>query len=57
MEAEFQGLKLRQEGPLGKLLGDPMAGESSAALEQLGDHGGWSYASYPSCSPGARRLS
>jgi hypothetical protein len=37
VEAEFRGLKLRQEGQLGRLLGDPMAGESSAALERLAE--------------------
>jgi hypothetical protein len=35
VEAEFRGLRLRQEGQLGRLLGEPMAGESAAALERL----------------------
>ena len=35
VEAEFRGLRLRQEGQLGSLLGEPMAGESAAALERL----------------------
>ena len=37
VEAEFRGLRLRQEGRLGGLLGEPMAGESSAALERLAE--------------------
>jgi hypothetical protein len=35
VEAEFRGLRLRQEGQLGSLLGEPMAGESAAGLERL----------------------
>jgi hypothetical protein len=35
VEAEFRGLRLRQEGQLGRLLGEPLAGESAAALERL----------------------
>ena len=35
VEAEFRGLRLRQEGQLGRQLGEPMAGESAAALERL----------------------
>jgi hypothetical protein len=35
VEAEFRGLRLRQEGQLGSFLGEPMAGESAAALERL----------------------
>jgi hypothetical protein len=35
VEAEFRELRLRQEGQLGRLLGEPMAGESSSALERL----------------------
>jgi hypothetical protein len=37
VEAEFRGLKLRQEGQLGRLLGEPLAGESAAALERLAE--------------------
>ncbi len=37
VEAEFRGLRLRQEGQLGRLLGEPIAGESSAALERLAE--------------------
>jgi hypothetical protein len=37
VEAEFRGLRLRQEGQLGRLLGEPIAGESSSALERLAD--------------------
>jgi hypothetical protein len=37
VEAEFRGLRLRQGGQLGRLLGEPMAGESSAALERLAE--------------------
>src|SRR5918997_1497394 len=37
VEAEFRGLRLRQEGQLGRLLGEPMAGESAAALERLAE--------------------
>jgi hypothetical protein len=37
VEAEFRGLRLRQEGQLGGLLGKPMAGESAAALERLAE--------------------
>ena len=37
VEAEFRRLRLRQEGQLSGLLGDPMAGESSAALERLAE--------------------
>ncbi|HYQ84158.1 MAG TPA: hypothetical protein VEP28_09170, partial [Rubrobacter sp.] len=35
VEAEFRGLRLRQEGQLGRLLDEPMAGESAAALARL----------------------
>jgi hypothetical protein len=35
VEAEFRGLRLRQEGQLGRLLGEPVAGETSAALGRL----------------------
>ena len=37
VEAEFRGLKLRQEGQLGRLLGEPLAGESAAALGRLAE--------------------
>jgi hypothetical protein len=37
VEAEFRGLRLRQEGQLGRLLGEPLAGESAAALERLAE--------------------
>jgi hypothetical protein len=37
VEAEFRGLRLRQEGELGRLLGEPIAGESAAALERLAE--------------------
>jgi hypothetical protein len=37
VEAEFRGLKLRQGGQLGRLLGEPMDGESSSALERLAE--------------------
>ena len=37
VEAEFRELRLRQEGQLGRLLGEPIAGESSAALERLAE--------------------
>jgi hypothetical protein len=37
VEAEFRNLKLRQEGQLGRLLGEPLAGESAAALERLAE--------------------
>jgi hypothetical protein len=37
VEAEFRGLRLRQEGQLGKTLGEPMAGESSSALKRLAE--------------------
>jgi hypothetical protein len=37
VEAEFRGLRLRQEGQLGRLLGEPIVGESSSALERLAD--------------------
>ena len=37
VQAEFLGLKLRQEGQLGRLLGEPLAGESAAALKRLAE--------------------
>ena len=37
VEAEFRGLRMRQEGQLGGLLGEPMAGESAAALKRLAE--------------------
>ena len=35
MQAELRNLKLRKEGQLGRLLGEPLPGESPAALQRL----------------------
>jgi hypothetical protein len=37
MEAELRELRLRQDGQLGRLLGEPLAGEPPAALRRLAD--------------------
>ena len=37
MEAERRELRLRQDGQLGRLLGEPQPGESATALERLAD--------------------
>jgi hypothetical protein len=37
METERQELRLRQDGQLGRLLGEPQPGEAPAALERLAD--------------------
>lgn len=37
MEAELRELRLRQDGQLGRLLGEPLAGEPPAALQRLAD--------------------
>ncbi len=37
METERRELRLRQDGQLGRLLGEPQPGESAAALERLAD--------------------
>jgi hypothetical protein len=37
MKAELRELRLRQDGQLGRLLGEPLTGESPAALERLAD--------------------
>lgn len=37
VRAEYLGLKLRREGQLGRLLGEPLAGEPAAALKRLAE--------------------
>jgi hypothetical protein len=37
METERRELRLRQDGQLGRLLGEPQPGEPAAALERLAD--------------------